>query len=319
VEGTASEWQRLQLTREIRHSIKMFPAITIARIYDDDRGAGPVPDLCDLVALEKDDPAEDRLGEWLAAAARRPHAATVLAQLLRSDEPTLAAESFAYSMLQSGPEHAAWLAIHPPGASRGGATRVAVEDSGGVRHIRLVRPEKHNAVDSRMRAELADALATLELGSRMPATLLGDGPSFSSGGDLDEFGSRRNPVESHFARSGWSPAAHLDRLRGRVVAGIHGAAIGAGIELACFAAHVVAAESVRIRLPELEFGLLPGSGGTVSIRGRIGPRALLDLGLRAVELDAASALRLRLVDEVVRSQDLDTRVGERAARLKVSP
>jgi enoyl-CoA hydratase/carnithine racemase len=96
-----------------------------------------------------------------------------------------------------------------------------------------------------------------------------------------------------------SVAALVDALRDRVVVALHGACIGAGIELPAFATRVVAADDVRIGLPELGLGLVPGAGGTVSLPRRIGRHRVLDLLLTGDTISAESALTWGLVDEVV--------------------
>ena len=84
----------------------------------------------------------------------------------------------------------------------------------------------------------------------------------------------------------------------RTRAHLHGAAIGAGIELAAFAGTVLAAPDTRIRLPEVAMGLVPGAGGTVSLTRRIGRPRTCYLGVTGRELDAADALAWGIVDRL---------------------
>ena len=80
---------------------------------------------------------------------------------------------------------------------------------------------------------------------------------------------------------------------------LHRACIGAGIELPAFAAHVVAARNTFMQLPEIQFGLLPGAGGTVSIAKRIGRHRTAYLALSARRINAATALQWGLIDAIV--------------------
>jgi enoyl-CoA hydratase/carnithine racemase len=96
--------------------------------------------------------------------------------------------------------------------------------------------------------------------------------------------------------------------------GLHGACLGAGIELPAFAQRVVAAEDARIGLPELDLGLIPGAGGTVSIPRRAGSAVLLDLLLSGGTVDAGTALARGLVDEVVPNDRLRARLLDLARR-----
>src|SRR5262249_13882573 len=133
--------------------------------------------------------------------------------------------------------------------------------------------------------------------------LSGAGPSFCSGGDLTEFGSLADPVNAHLVRMTRSVALLLAQVAERTEVTIHGATIGAGIELAAFAGRGRAREDTVIRLPELGFGLVPGAGGTVSITRRIGRHRVGWLALSGEPLDAETALAWGLVDELVGACD----------------
>jgi enoyl-CoA hydratase/carnithine racemase len=74
--------------------------------------------------------------------------------------------------------------------------------------------------------------------------------------------------------------------------------MGAGIELPAFADTVIAAEDTVIALPEVELGLIPGAGGTVSVTRRIGRHRTALLALSGMHLDPATAHALGLVDRL---------------------
>ncbi|MGH9205117.1 MAG: enoyl-CoA hydratase/isomerase family protein, partial [Acidimicrobiales bacterium] len=170
----------------------------------------------------------------------------------------------------------------------------------------------HNALDNQMREELYAALD----GARDDVAVIvrGEGPSFCSGGDLDEFGTFPGVVEAHAIRLGRSLALLFAELGPRMVAGIHGACLGAGIELTAFASRVVAADNARVGLPEGGLGLIPGAGGTVSLRRRSGTAPILQLLLTGEPVDASTALSWGLVDEVVPPSRLVGRLHELAGR-----
>ncbi len=92
--------------------------------------------------------------------------------------------------------------------------------------------------------------------------------------------------------------------------GLHGACLGAGIELPAFAGRVVAADDARLGLPELDLGLVPGAGGTVSLPARIGRHRTLRLLLMGGTISAPVALEWGLVDEVVPPSQLRHRCVE---------
>ena len=90
----------------------------------------------------------------------------------------------------------------------------------------------------------------------------------------------------------------LHQIAGRTRARVHGACVGAGVELAAFAGRVTAPAGTTFRLPEVSMGLIPGAGGTASIPRRIGRWRTLYLALSGVVLDAATAAQWGLIDEV---------------------
>jgi hypothetical protein len=264
--------------------------------------ATPGSDLVDVVV--GDDAGAARL---VAAIDAHPLAATALALLLRGAERRtvpegLVAESATYSLLQFGPEHGAWLDRRGPPRVREGddgpRLRVRREDNGAVLHITLDRPAVRNAYDAAMRDALLDALAVAQADPTVGVVLDGAGPAFCSGGDLDEFGTRRDPASSHLVRLGRSAGHALHLLADRVTARVHGASVGSGVELAAFAGWVEAAPDATFALPEVAMGLVPGAGGTVSIPGRIGRHRTAWLALTGQRIDASTARRWGLVDEI---------------------
>jgi enoyl-CoA hydratase/carnithine racemase len=243
----------------------------------------------------------------LATVANAPIAAAALALLLRGAPGRgvadgLVAESTTYSMLQAGPEFAAWRAANPP-RDRPPEDRSAVRTERVDNELRvtLTRPHVRNALDRRMRDDLVAALTIALLDPSVRVVLAGDGPDFCAGGDLDEFGQRADPASAHLVRLARSPALLLSRLSDRVTARLHGACYGSGIELPAFAGRVVAAPDTRIALPELALGLVPGAGGIVSLPRRIGRHRTAWLALTGTPIDAPTALAWGLVDAILQA------------------
>jgi enoyl-CoA hydratase/carnithine racemase len=88
----------------------------------------------------------------------------------------------------------------------------------------------------------------------------------------------------------------LSDLGTRVTAHVHGACIGAGVEIPAFCARVHATPDAVFRLPEVAMGLIPGAGGTASLPRRIGRFRTNYLALSGFEIDANTAQRWGLVD-----------------------
>jgi hypothetical protein len=254
----------------------------------------------DVVAEEPD------LEPVVGAVEANPQAATALAVLLRgasrrSTAEGLLAESAVYGVLQGGAEFASWRAGRPARErepSPGPVVGVALVDD--VLEIELRRPDVRNAVDVRLRDELASALLLAAAEPARRVVLRGAGPTFCSGGDLDEFGSRDDPASAHLVRLSRHLGQLVDQLRDRLTVHVHGACAGSGVELAAFAECVIAHPDTTFALPEISLGLIPGAGGTVSVPRRIGRQrtALLALGGRPI--DAVTALGWGLVDRIER-------------------
>ena len=211
------------------------------------------------------------------------------------------AESWVYSTLQAGPEFQGWLKsrspTQPPAPNPEPA--VLMHREGNTLQLRLNRPEKHNAFSAEMRDGLCEGLQLVLRDDSIEAVILsGAGRSFSSGGDLDEFGSLPDPATAHAIRSTRNVARLLAACGNRVRADVHGACVGAGMELPAFVSRVVAKPGSWFQLPEVQMGLVPGAGGTVSLPRRIGRQRTAWLALSGERLDAQRALDWGLIDEL---------------------
>lgn len=251
----------------------------------------------------------EALAEIEAHCRRRAQAAVICDDVLRAVDPAAPArsgvitESLAYSVLQAGPEFAAWLAERGPAEVPEATDPVLIERDGDTLRLLLNRPRRHNAFSNAMRAGLLDGLAVAQADIAIDEVVLsGVGPSFCSGGDLAEFGGFTDVPSAHLARTRHSPALALDaltaRLGDRCRAQIHGQVLGSGLEMAAFCGSVHAHPGTVLGLPELRLGLIPGAGGTVSVTRRIGRWRTGYLILSDRTIDAPTALQWGLVDEV---------------------
>ena len=307
---TEAEAQRVGAS--LRERLPILPAVTIALSPTED---APVRDglaaCCDV-----DLASEEAVVALFEAIRPTPVAALAYAQLLRAAprrtiHEALVAESFVYSTLQSGSEFERQLSAWRKSK---GKRRKPSDPGPAVRmdrdrdrlEIHFVRAGKHNAFSRAMRDGLCEALQlALADPSIEEVVLSGEGPSFCSGGDLDEFGSFPDPAEAHAIRTTRSPALLLSQLADRVRVEVHGACIGAGAELPAFTGRVVAEEDAFFQLPEVGLGLVPGAGGTASLPLRIGRQRTAWLGLSGERIDARTALDWGLVDEVRLGQHVD--------------
>jgi enoyl-CoA hydratase/carnithine racemase len=258
-------------------------------------------DEASLVAVGDVDATVDAI---LDRAATAPRTTVALDGLLRLTaqvdvESGVVAESFAYSMLLASPEFEAWRASRPRRDRRTGGDPVRLQRNDDRLDLVLDRPERGNAFSADLRQALVEALRLAELDPSLTRVRLsGKGRHFSTGGDLDEFGTSPDPGSAHVIRLDQSAGLAVHRIRDRVEARLHGRCIGAGVEVPAFASRVRAAPGTTFQLPELELGLVPGAGGTVSIPARIGRWRTAYLVLSGIVLDVATAKDWGLIDAV---------------------
>ena len=252
------------------------------------------------------DTATDLVAVLAAAVVTSPDAAIALAQLLRSGEAldagdALVAESWVYSLLQTGSRYAEWLTERTRRTPRPTPTGdvVHLDRREDTLCITLDRPEVRNAFSARLRDELVAALELVALDPTIERVeLRGRGLAFSSGGDLGEFGTAPDPITAHLIRTSRSVGLGLHRHATRITTYVHGTCVGAGVELPAFTGTVIAHPDTSFRLPEVAMGVVPGAGGTASIPRRIGRHRTAAIALSGLLIDAPTALRWGLVDQI---------------------
>jgi enoyl-CoA hydratase len=234
-----------------------------------------------------------------------PLAALALVHVLRTTtglpaEQGLLVESLAYATLQAGPEFARWRNEYvSPLSQPDEGPAVCIDRHGDEVSIRLHRPHARNALNIAMRDALVEAFDLVSCDASInTAVVSAAGRCFSVGGDLGEFGERPDAPSAHRIRSLRSPARSLLRCAQRVDFRVHGACMGSGVELAAFGRRIFASDDAYFQLPELKLGLIPGSGGCISLPKRIGRQRTALLALTGRRLRAREALNWGLVDEL---------------------
>lgn len=256
---------------------------------------------CDVVIDDADQLAP--LWDKISAS---PVAAASFVELLRVTEhmpvaAALSVESAVYATLQAGAEYARWLAEHrtlePPPLDPG--PPIVHRREGGRLDLILNRPSNLNAMSNEIRDALNEAFRAVLLDESLDEVhLYGRGRSFSTGGDLSEFGTVPDPARGHIIRMLSVPGKLLAAVAPRVTAHLHGACVGSGIEFPAFAGRVVADPKTWFQLPEVGMGLIPGAGGCISMARRIGRQRLAWMGLTGKRIRAEQALAWGLVDAI---------------------
>src|ERR671910_398767 len=180
-------------------------------------------------------------------------------------------------------------------------TTLLFELSDGIAWITINRPDKLNALNATVIAELGDAITRVETDAAVRGVILtGAGAkAFVAGADITEL-SEQTPMEGR-ARSllGQQAFRRLERCGKPVIAAVNGFALGGGCELA-MACHIrLAAEHARFGQPEVKLGIGPGYGGTVRLPRLVGKGRALEVLLTGQMIDAQEAYRIGLVNRVV--------------------
>ncbi|MCY4130175.1 MAG: enoyl-CoA hydratase/isomerase family protein [Gammaproteobacteria bacterium] len=263
-------------------------------------------DLID-VRIESD----QSLDSLIEGIERSSIAAATLVQLTRLNSRSsvinaLCAESLAYSSLQHSAKFEDWLASDKPtNIKYFSEPAILIDRTGDELTLTLNRPANRNAWSTDMRDALAEHLQyAFDDSSIANITLRANGPAFSAGGDLTEFGSARDAGIAHVSRQTRSPAVLMHLLTEKITAMVHGACVGAGIELPAFAGRIRAQSDAFFQLPEVSFGLIPGAGGTASILKRIGRSRFNYMGLTGERINVETALKWRLIDEINDSESV---------------
>ena len=155
-----------------------------------------------------------------------------------------------------------------------------------------------NALGVAVRAGLAAGLDRAEQDAGISSVvIMGEGRGFSAGADIREFGQPgRVPLLPDLCR-------RIEGFSKPVIAAMHGIALGGGLELALASHARVGMAGLRLGLPEVNLGILPGAGGTQRLPGLIGAEAALKMMLGGQPISAEKALDLGLLDAVVQDDD----------------
>jgi enoyl-CoA hydratase len=196
--------------------------------------------------------------------------------------------------------------------------RVKFEIKDKIGIITLSRPEKLNALDTKTRVELKQAVDEAERSVRV-LIITGSGKAFAAGADINEL-LQRTPISSIEAgKLGTDLFTRIEEMEIPVIAAINGYALGGGCELAMACDIRVASEKARFGQPEINIGIIPGGGGTQRLPRIVGPGMAKKLVLTGEMIDANEALRIGLVDEVVPHEKLMERAIELAEKIAEKP
>src|SRR3989304_4946337 len=150
---------------------------------------------------------------------------------------------------------------------------IFVERKGAVAIIRLNRPDKLNAMNTKLKGEGVQTLADLEKDdTARVAVITGVGDTaFVAGADINEFAGKK-PIDQWQSYGHTSLYNVVDRFPKPILAMINGYCLGGGCELAMACDIRIASEKAQFGQPEINIGIIPGGGGSQRLPRLVGPR-----------------------------------------------
>lgn len=197
---------------------------------------------------------------------------------------------------------------------------ITYEKVDGVAWITLNSPERYNALVKEMREELKEALEDASKDDEVRAVVIrGAGKAFSAGGDLKAM-AEWTPLKAVRELKEMGTAFVIERIIREmpkpVIAAVHGYALGGGFELAMSCDIIIASEDAVFGSPEINVGLMPGSGGTQMLPRHVGEKKAKELVFTGDRITAKELERMGAVNKVVRTGELMDAVDDFLGKIK---
>lgn len=199
---------------------------------------------------------------------------------------------------------------------------ILIDREDSIAIITVNRPDKYNALNDQVVAEMSAALDELEADDEVRALIItGAGEkAFISGADIGMLQALESSTEAAAnSRRGQALTLKVEYLPKPVIAAINGYALGGGLELAMACDIRMAADTARLGQPEINLGLNPGYGGTQRLPRIVGKGMAKLLIFTGDMIDAAEAFRIGLVQKVVPLAELMDEARALAKKLTAKP
>jgi enoyl-CoA hydratase len=181
---------------------------------------------------------------------------------------------------------------------------IVAQTTGRVGVVTLNRPQQLNALNAQLMQELAEALYAFDADDGVGCIVItGNEKAFAAGADIaamKDFG-YMDAYRSNYITRDWE---HIRNIRKPVLAAVAGFALGGGCELAMMCDLAIAADTAKFGQPEINLGVMPGSGGTQRLPRFTSKALAMDMILTARMIGAEEALRAGLVSRVVPAANL---------------
>ena len=175
---------------------------------------------------------------------------------------------------------------------------VIVENDGAIGVVTLNRPQALNALSYALVKDLSLAMQELDRDKEVRVIIVTGGEKvFAAGADIKEMADRGPFDERIHERLGYRD--QINKITKPVIAAVSGFALGGGCELAMSCDIIIASETARFGQPEVNLGIIPGSGGTQRLTHLVGKHRAMELVLTGDIINAADAERFGLINRVV--------------------
>ena len=195
---------------------------------------------------------------------------------------------------------------------------LSVEVTDGIAVVTFDLPnESVNKLNRAVKDEFVALVSQLERDTTVNGAVLISGKPdvWIAGADIEEFQELKTAADAErLSRDGQMMLDSLERLRVPIIAAIHGACLGGGLETALACRYRIATDHPKtiLGLPEVQLGLIPGAGGTQRLPRKLGLTSALDLILTGKNVRAKKALQLGLIEEMVHPSILRSVAIQRA-------
>ncbi|MCU0657921.1 MAG: enoyl-CoA hydratase-related protein [Polyangiaceae bacterium] len=193
-----------------------------------------------------------------------------------------------------------------------------VTREGPVATLTMNRPDKLNALNARLVAELTHAVHHLRFAKEdapRVVILTGAGKAFVAGGDIGAMAGMSAQEASHFSEAGHRLCYQIEMAPFPVIAAVNGFALGGGCELMLACDFAYAADTAKLGQPEVNLGVIPGFGGTQRLQRRVGIAKARELIYTGDILGAEEALRIGLINGVFLASELLAKTREIAEKI----
>lgn len=181
--------------------------------------------------------------------------------------------------------------------------------------IRLNRPDAMNALNTKLMAELAEAMVAADRNEMIRCIVLtGSEKAFAAGADVREMAGK-SYVDVYFDDLFGPEAETIARVRKPVIAAVAGYCLGGGCELAMMCDFIIAADTAKFGQPEINLGIVAGMGGTQRLTRLVGKSKAMDMNLTGRFMDATEAERAGLVSRIVAAADLQDEAMKAARKI----